>query len=334
MLIAHKIQLDPNKRQIAFFIKACGTARFCWNWGLTEWKREYEAGRKPSAWGLVKQFNVIQASQFPWVGEVNSHAKQQAFADLGRAFQNFFRRVKAAQDEKPGYPKYKIKDKAKYSFYMANIEFKIEGRNLKLPKKMGMVRMCEALRFEGKLMNARVSRTAGKWYASVQVEIEDPTPIHTDISGDPVGIHLGVRHMAVMSDGQVYDPPKPMNANLSKLQRAQKTLSRRQRGSNRYKKQRLLIQRLHKKIADIRANGQHQMTAKLTDAHPVLAVQAYDVKGMTKSGKGTVDKPGELVWLKRRFNRHNLDVGMAETRRQIEYKSRYKGAELTVIDVV
>ncbi len=310
-------------------MRACGTARFCFNWGLAEWKRQHEAGEKPSAFALKKAFNAIQSKEFPWVGEVNSHAKQQAFADLGKAFQNFFRRVK--KGEKPGYPKFKARGKCRDSFYLANIEFKIEGNRIKLPKGLGWIRMCEPLRFHGKIMSARISRTADNWYIAIQVDMADPTPIHTSIE-ESVGIHLGVRHMAVTTAGEIYDPPKPLNKHLKKLAREQRTLSKRQKGSKRYRKQQAKLQRTHKRIADIRSNSQHQMTAMLTKQHSALAVQAYDIRGMTKNGGGTVENPGENVWLKRRFNRHNLDVGMFEIRRQLEYKAAITGTELSVID--
>jgi len=105
MLLVHKIELAPNNRQATFFARACGVARFAWNWALDEWKRQYEAGEKPNEAALRRQLNAIKADAFPWMLEVPKTAPQQAIKDLGQAFQHFFRRVK--QGGKPGYPRFK-----------------------------------------------------------------------------------------------------------------------------------------------------------------------------------------------------------------------------------
>ena len=90
--VSHKIRLVPNQMQEEYFRKACGTARFTYNWGLAEWKRQYENGQKPSAYSLKRLFNSIKKEQFPWVAEVTKCAPEQAFADLQKAFVNFFRK--------------------------------------------------------------------------------------------------------------------------------------------------------------------------------------------------------------------------------------------------
>ena len=76
--------------QATYFAKAAGTARFVWNWALAEWNRHYEAGEKPSALGLKKQFNEIRREQFPWTWEVTKNASDQPILDLGKAFTAFF----------------------------------------------------------------------------------------------------------------------------------------------------------------------------------------------------------------------------------------------------
>ena len=106
---AHKIKLQPTKAQEQYFARACGTARFAFNWALAEWQKEYEAGGKPSEAALRKKLNSIKATEFPWMAEVTKCAPQQAIKNVGTAFQNFFRRVK--QGGKPGYPKFKRKGK-------------------------------------------------------------------------------------------------------------------------------------------------------------------------------------------------------------------------------
>jgi putative transposase len=92
MIKAHKIRLHPTLEQAVYFAKASGTARFVWNWALAEWNRQHEAGLRPTAFKLKKQFNEIRREQFPWTWEVTKNASDQPFLDLGKAFTAFFRR--------------------------------------------------------------------------------------------------------------------------------------------------------------------------------------------------------------------------------------------------
>src|SRR5205085_8383546 len=90
MIKAHKIRLNPTEEQKGYFAKAAGVARFVWNWALAEWNRQYEAGEKPTALKLKKQFNQIRREQFPGTWEVTKNASDQPFLDLGQAFTAFF----------------------------------------------------------------------------------------------------------------------------------------------------------------------------------------------------------------------------------------------------
>ena len=113
MIKAHKIRLHPTQEQQGYFVKAAGTARFVWNWALAEWNRQYEAGEKPTAFKLKKQFNEIRREQFPWTWEVTKNASDQPFLDLGKAFTAFF-------EGKARRPRFKSKKRSKPSFYLAN----------------------------------------------------------------------------------------------------------------------------------------------------------------------------------------------------------------------
>ncbi|MBL4653835.1 MAG: transposase [Flavobacteriales bacterium] len=324
--------LLPNNEHCTFFKKACGVSRFVWNWALAEWSRQYKAGEKPSAFGLKKQFNTIQKELFPWVGEVNSQAKQQSFADVGSAFSHFFRRVK--KGEKPGYPKFKKKGKSRDSFYLANIEFKVDGHYVRLPK-IGRVRMRESLRVSGKIMGARISREGARWYLSIQVEIAEPKPkFISENQTDAVGVDLGVKSLAVLSTGEFIDGPKAYAKNKDKLARLQRQLrpGKRKRGSRLYKAYQQRVSTLHRKIAGQRNNALHQLTAKLTQEHSLICIEDLNVKGMSSSAKGDVEKPGKMVKQKSGLNRAILDMGFYEFRRQLDYKSSITGSTLSVID--
>lgn len=115
MILAHKIQLDPNNKQATYFAKACGTARFAYNWALAEWKRQYEAGEKTNEAKLRRELNAIKRKDYPWMPEVTKCAPQLAIKDLGKAFNNFF--AKRAE-----FPTFKKKGK-KDSFGLSNDQF-------------------------------------------------------------------------------------------------------------------------------------------------------------------------------------------------------------------
>lgn len=163
--LAHKIALDPTPEQQEFFERAAGVSRFTWNWALAEWQKRYQMGGKPKGHLLKKSFNVLRGVQFPWTYDVHRDATARPFADLQKAFLNFWQ-------GRAGYPKFKKKGKCRDSFYVACDKFHVEEKTVTLPK-VGAVKMREALRFEGKILGATVSREAERWSISIQVKLPD-----------------------------------------------------------------------------------------------------------------------------------------------------------------
>src|SRR5690606_13369438 len=133
------IELKENNRQRTYLRKACGIARFAWNWGLAEWEKQYQAGEKPSGMKLKKEFNAIKGKEFPWVYEVTKYAAQQPFLDLQDAWSRFFKKL-------AGKPQFKKKGKSRDSFYIGGDQVQISGRRIKIPN-LGWVRMREELRW-------------------------------------------------------------------------------------------------------------------------------------------------------------------------------------------
>ena len=126
MQIAHKIELKANNKQKTYFAKAVGTARFAWNWALTEWEKQYKEGAKPSGMKLKKEFNAIKKTQFPWTKEVTKYAAQQPFLDLQDAYNRFFKKIAKR-------PKLKKKGKSKDSFYVGGDQIKIKDDKIWVP---------------------------------------------------------------------------------------------------------------------------------------------------------------------------------------------------------
>jgi transposase len=216
MIKAHKIRLNPTAEQANYFVRAAGTARFVWNWALAEWNRQAEAGEKPTALKLKKQFNDLRRKQFPWTWEVTKNASDQPLFDLGKAWTAFFEGRK--NGKKTGRPKFKSKKKSQASFYLANDQMELGDHRVWIPK-LGWVNTAENLRFKGKVTGARITKTAAWWFISISVELPDE---HPDRCTPAVGIDVGLNRLATLSTGEGYENQAFLKTALKKLRQASK----------------------------------------------------------------------------------------------------------------
>jgi putative transposase len=305
-LLTHKIRLDPTCKQEKYFRKACGTARFAWNWALAKWEENYKAGKKCSAFDLKKEFNSLKEKEFPWVYEVTKYASQQPFIFLQKAFQNFFQK-------RAKYPRYKKKGHHD-SFYIGGDQVKIIGNKVKIPN-LGWVRLRESLRFGGKINGATISRSADYWFISVNVEtIDCPAPCESQAS---VGVDLGIKTLATLSDGKTIPNRKPLKNQLNRLKRHQRQLSRRKKGSKNWQKSKNRIAKIHYKVACQRNDTLHKLTTALTSDYRNIVIENLDVSDMVKQ---------------RNLSRSIMDVGLFEFRRQLIYKANLKGNRIFLAD--
>ncbi|QGU31867.1 RNA-guided endonuclease InsQ/TnpB family protein [Thermochromatium tepidum] len=314
MLIAHRIALDPNNTQATYLARACGVARFAYNWALAEWKRQYEAAKadpslpKPSQMALCRQLNAIKREQFPWMLEVTKNAPQMAIIQLGQAFQNFF----AGRARYPQFRKKGVHDR----FTLTNDQFDIDGCRIRIPH-LGWVRMRESLRFAGKLMSATVSRVADRWFVSITVDTPDTSHLPKAENQGAAGVDLGVSALATLSTGETIPGPKPHKSLLDRLRRLSRSLSRKQKGSANRKKARARLAKLHARIANIRADALHKLTTNLTRRFHTIGIEDLNVRGMVKN---------------RHLARSIADMSFFEFRRQLEYKAAMRGGVVVVAD--
>ena len=319
MIRVHKIKLDPNQAQATYFAQACGVARHAYNWALGRWIEQYEAGLKPAEAALRREYNAIKPVGFPWALDVTKNAPQQAIKNVGVAFQNFFRRVKAGH-KKPGYPKFKKKGvhdafRADNGPQTAGADaVSVAAKKVKLPV-VGWVRMRESVRFPGQIKSAVVSRMADGWHVALAVETE--AKLERQANGGTVGVDLGVKTLAVFSSGEAVEGPKPHKILLQRLRRLNQSLSRKVKGSANWRKAKTKLARLHKRIADIRTDAAHKLTTRLAAGFDAIAIEDLNVKGMVKNHC---------------LARSVMDGGFAEIRRQIEYKAKMTGSNVVVVD--
>ena len=277
MIKAHKIRLHPTPEQANYFTRAAGTARFTFNWAVAEWQREYEAGGKPSALALRTHFNAIKKAQFPWVYEVTKCVVEGAFMDVAVAFKNFFEGRKAGR--KIGYPKFKSKKHSRPSFYLANDKFTVGDHWIDVPK-LGRVNMAEKLRFSGRILSARISKSASWWFVSITVEMPDEVPL---ITHPPVGIDVGLNRLATSSGGKKFENQKPLVHHLKKMRRLNKELARRTQGGKNWLKTKEKLGRLHYEIACIRLDWLHKLTTEIAKTSGIVAVEDLHVKGLIRN---------------------------------------------------
>jgi putative transposase len=335
MHLTHKIALRPTPEQADYFVRACGTARMVWNWALAEWNRQYAAWQKPNAMALKRQFNAIKYREFPWIKDIHRDAHARPFEHLARAWSRFFADIRAG---KPAHePKFKKKGRCKDSFYVANDKFKVKGNVIQLPK-IGNVAMAEALRFDGKILSATVSRTANRWFVAIQVEVPDDVFYRRRTGCGVIGVDLGVKAAATLSSGETIEAPRPLKSALQRLRIRSRRLSRKIKAakmaagfalnaplpkgtrlpisSNRQKSAQALA-RLHGRIAHIRADFAHKLTTRLCRENQAVVLEDLNVSGMLANEK---------------LARAISDVGFGLIRSQMEYKAQRYGVRLVIAD--
>jgi len=176
--------------------------------------------------------------------------------------------------------------------------------------------MAEALRFTGRIVSASISRTADHWYASITVDTPNAMLPHAETQG-AVGVDLGVTRLATLSTGEMVAGPKALRSLLERLRCLSRSLSRKVKGSRNRNKARRKLARLHARIANVRSNGLHQLSASLTRRFHTIGIEDLHVKGMLRN---------------RCLARAIADMGFHELRRQIEYKARQRGGQVLVVD--
>lgn len=275
----------------------------------------------------VDQANQIPnlKNKFVWLKDIPSQTIQQSLKDLDQAYKNFFRRV--AKGEKPGFPKFKKKGFNDSFRFPQGV--KVEGSKVILPK-VGAVKFYKSQEIEGKIKNTTVTREGKYWYISFQVECERDESIHD--SNGSIGIDMGVKNFATLSTGKKYKPLNRFKKLENRLSIEQKKLSRKIKFSNNWKKQRMKVSNIHRKIANARNDYLHQTSTEISKNHTIVVLEDLKISNMSKSAKGNIEKPGKNVKAKSGLNKSILDQGWYAFRKMLEYKLKWLGGSIKLVN--
>ena len=327
--MAVKVRIDPTPRQERLMASHAGAARFAYNAGLAHVKEALENSESPewSHYGLLRWWNankdtiaVNRDTGVVWWRQNSKESYSMAFRDLALGFSNWSQSRKGQRKGKRvGFPKFKSKNAAMRFAYSTGFTAPTanDPYGLKLPR-IGRVHCTENVykRLTGaRLIRISVSRRAGNWYASLTVErepVNNPAP-----KGGVVGVDLGVKHLATLSDGTVIPNLRALGTRLKALRKAQQALSRKVMGSARREKAKERVARLHARVADVRADAINKATTMIASNYSIVCVEDLHVAGMVKN---------------RSLARSVSDAAFGEFRRQLEYKTTRSGATLHVVD--
>jgi putative transposase len=314
MLLAHKIELRPTPEQEQFLFQSVGVRRFTYNALLAHFKQDGVKWNKKAANDKLKDLK----SEHLWMQEVSARTSRNVIDDLDNAFKRFFKNVKAGK--KPGFPKFKKKGVSDSFSIREQPKFDVNGRMLRIEKLKTKIKMRQRLRLNGTAKQCTVSFSGGRWFASILVDcIESPwNPIDTNTRKPSVGVDIGIKSLAVLSDGTEIPASQPLKRLLKKLAKLQKRFARQKKGSNRRAITKRKISRLHFFVAQKRKAVLHELTDYLTRNHDRIVIEDLNVSGMVKN---------------RKLARSISDVGFGEFRRQLEYKAFFRGCELVVADM-
>jgi putative transposase len=281
----------------------------------------------------------------PWAPEVTNAVIQRGEVDADVAWDNWMKSATGKRKGRQvGFPRFKSKGKSRDTFYVTNTEFSLNesrSRRIRLGGKIGWVRTAEPLRRirraisrrSGRVLSVTVSRGGSRWYASIlmqeTVNIPD-RPNRRQRQAGTVGVDLGVKVAAAVSTGEVIENPRIGRRDAKRLKKAQQAFFRTEKGSNRRRRAARKVAGIQHLTAQRRATFIHGLTKRLATGFAVVGIEDLNVAGMTRSSKGTVDKPGKRVRQKAGLNREMLDVAPGEFRRQLEYKTIWYGSKVAL----
>lgn len=317
MIRAYKYKLKPTVKQQHMLLQAFGNARFIYNWGLNRKKESWEKEKKSIGYvQLAKELTTLKKSEeLNWLNNSAAESLQQSLRNLDNAYTRFFK-------AKKGFPKFKSKKNYHDSVrFVNNIKFDFGKMVVNVPR-VGKVKFCENRQFadDAKLGTLTVTRDrCGDYWCTIVIDDGNLNTPKTKVCEETaVGIDLGIKDYAILSDGTKYGNPKFLEKGQKRLAGLQQGLSKKTKGSKNYEKQRIKVAKQHRRIANRRSDFIHKLTTDLVSRFDTICMENLNVTGMMHDGN------------------HNLanaiqSTAWSEFKRQIEYKSEMYGKNVILI---
>src|SRR5437763_8742212 len=308
---AFRYRLEPTAEQEQKLRQFAGARRFIWNWALQQRSESYrQKGKTLPAKELSARLTALKDQpETAWLREMDSQLLQQVLADLQRAFVNFFER-------RARYPRFKSRKRDQARFRIPQ-RVRVVGRSVQVPK-IGRVRLRLSRPVEGQTKSATFKQDAcGHWHVSLVAQTQVPVVVLP--LPDPacsVGLDLGLRDAVVPSTGPRIPAPRFYRRGARKLRRAQRTFSRRLKGSRNKAKARRKVARVHQRIANQRADFTHKLSTTLIKHYQAVCIEDLNVRGLART------KLAKSV--------HDASMGMV--RRQLEYKGQWYATHVVAVD--
>ena len=316
MLRAYKYRIYPTDEQKVLFAKTFGCCRFVYNWALNMKITAYK--ERKETLGNVYLTNLMKKElkrEHEWLTEVNSQSLQSALRNLDTAYTNFFRNTKAV-----GFPRYKSRKDRQSFLCPQHCRVDFSKNTITIPKAKDIPAVLHR-QFGGIVKTVTISMTpSGRYFASVLVDTDIQEIPKSAVKNDTtIGIDLGIKTLAVCSDGRTFDNPKNLRKSLNRLALLQKRLSRRQKGSSNRNKARIKVARLQERISNQRKDILHKITYTLTHDSQVrtICMEDLNVKGMTRN---------------HHLARSVADASFGMFLTMLEYKCEWYGVNFVKID--
>ena len=334
MIKSIKVRLNPNNKQLTKLFQYAGCDRFAYNWAISREQDNYKQGNKfLSDSELRKEFTQLKKqSEYQWLNEVSNNVTKQAIKDACNTYKRFFK-------GQCKYPKFKSKKHSTPSFYQDNIKIQFTDTHVKVEsfsmskkqnkQKLNWIKLCEKGRIptDCKYMNPRFTYDGLYWYVSVGIEVNDNTTLP---SNEGIGIDLGIKDLAICSDGNTYkniNKTQTVKKLEKKKRRLQRSISRKYeenkkgasycKTSNIIKSEKELL-KLNHRLTNIRQNYLHQTSAKIVKREPsFICIEDLNVSGMMKN---------------KHLSKAVQQQGFYEFRRQIEYKTMWNNIPGVIAD--
>lgn len=310
MIKAYKYRLYPTAEQAIFFEKSFGCCRYVYNWALQRRIETYQnSGERLSYVAIAKELTSLKKQEETiWLGEVSTQSLQSSIRNMDAAFTRFFR-------EKKGFPKFKSKKRNKNSFqFVQQVYVDFESKRIQMPK-VGKVKFACNRTFVGKIGTCTVSKSAtNKYYISITVDDGKPLPEKPTIDfNTSVGIDVGIKDFAVLSNGQTFENQKFLEKAEKRLKVLQRRLAKKQNGSKRRERAKLAVAKQYERIRNKRADYIHKVSSKIVRENQTIVIEDLNVDGMLKN---------------HRLAKSISSVAWSEFFRQLQYKCEWYGKNL------